>query len=227
MAQMQTTAAIEMQLSSWRGYSAYEIAKQQGFEGTEAEWLESLKGEKGEASDDLTVNNKAPVDGNITIRATDIYMQPALATETVAQAIEKRLLKEEIVDGLDSEEAAKALSAAQGRVLAQQIAPKAQVITHKALLPAASWTQEGELYTQSADVEGVTIDVNKTSVIVSPPTDRAMEEMYLECAVRAGAQGDGVLVFTCTELPGIDLEANVMVVILGQPMSGAAEEAEA
>ncbi len=30
------------------GKSAYEIAVENGFEGTEAEWLESLKGDKGE-----------------------------------------------------------------------------------------------------------------------------------------------------------------------------------
>lgn len=31
----------------WRGYSAYEIAVQEGFEGTKAEWLASLQGEDG------------------------------------------------------------------------------------------------------------------------------------------------------------------------------------
>lgn len=31
-----------------RGYSAYEIAVQNGFEGTEEEWLASLKGERGD-----------------------------------------------------------------------------------------------------------------------------------------------------------------------------------
>lgn len=31
-----------------RGYSAYETACQNGFEGTEQEWLESLKGAKGD-----------------------------------------------------------------------------------------------------------------------------------------------------------------------------------
>ena len=34
-----------------RGYSAYEIAVQNGYKGTEAEWLESLKGAKGETGD--------------------------------------------------------------------------------------------------------------------------------------------------------------------------------
>ncbi len=33
--------------SAGTGKSAYEIAVEQGFEGTEAEWLESLKGEPG------------------------------------------------------------------------------------------------------------------------------------------------------------------------------------
>lgn len=32
---------------NWRGYSAYEIAVQHGFIGTEEEWLESLQGEQG------------------------------------------------------------------------------------------------------------------------------------------------------------------------------------
>ena len=40
-------------------------------------------------------------------------------------------------------------------------------------------------------------------------------EAYLESEVRAAAQGDGVLAFTCTELPEIDLEANVMVIVQG------------
>lgn len=34
--------------TNWRGYSAYEIAVQQGYTGTEQEWLASLKGDTGE-----------------------------------------------------------------------------------------------------------------------------------------------------------------------------------
>ena len=34
-----------------RGFSAYEIAVQNGYQGTEAEWLESLKGEPGKTGD--------------------------------------------------------------------------------------------------------------------------------------------------------------------------------
>lgn len=39
-----------------RGYSAYETACQNGFEGTEQEWLESLKGVKGEDGTSPTVS---------------------------------------------------------------------------------------------------------------------------------------------------------------------------
>lgn len=38
---------IRMELESWRGYSAYEIAKKAGFSGSEEEWLASLKGRDG------------------------------------------------------------------------------------------------------------------------------------------------------------------------------------
>ena len=88
------------------------------------------------------------------------------------------------------------------------------IYTHKVQLPVANWVQGEELYTQTVEVEGITIDVNKTNLIVGPPTDRAMEEEYLGCAVRAQEQGDGIVVFSCTDLPTIDLEANVMVITI-------------
>ena len=50
------------------GYSAYEIAVNNGFEGTEAEWLASLKGEKGADGtmtfSDLTEEQKASLKGD-------------------------------------------------------------------------------------------------------------------------------------------------------------------
>lgn len=51
---------IEVELENWRGYSAYEIAVQNGFKGTEADWLASLKGRDGGVA---TVNGVAH-DGN-------------------------------------------------------------------------------------------------------------------------------------------------------------------
>lgn len=214
MSEMSTGAAIQMKLDSWRGYSAYEIAVRNGFEGTEEEWLESLKGDPGADTNAVTVNNKEAVDGNITVRATDIYVEAGIAT-TVAQALAKCVSTDIIVDSLECEEPGKVLGATQGKVLTGMISSKAQVQTQTAVLPASAWTEDGELYTQSVTVQGVSADPDKTSVIVSPPTDRALEEAYLDCAVRASGQGDGVLVFTCTDLPDIDLQAHVMVVVLG------------
>ncbi|MFR8116912.1 MAG: hypothetical protein ACLVAK_07920 [Clostridia bacterium] len=37
---------VDKMVEGTRGYSSYEIALQNGFKGTEVEWLESLKGEK-------------------------------------------------------------------------------------------------------------------------------------------------------------------------------------
>lgn len=47
---------VEDESVNLQGYSAYEIAVMNGFEGTEQEWLDSLKGEKGDAFtyDDFT-----------------------------------------------------------------------------------------------------------------------------------------------------------------------------
>lgn len=54
-------------LTGRRGYSAYEVAVQNGFVGTEEEWLASLKGDKGDTGnvfDDLTPEQKAEIKGD-------------------------------------------------------------------------------------------------------------------------------------------------------------------
>lgn len=92
-----------------------------------------------------------------------------------------------------------------------------QILSQAASLPLANWVadESEETYSQTVAVEGITIDVNKTNAIVSPSTDRTIEEEYLGCEVRASSQGDGTLTFTCISLPTIDLEANVMVLTKG------------
>lgn len=61
---------IKLQLESWRGYSAYEVAVNNGFEGTEQDWLDSLKGRDGGVS---TVNGKAhDENGNVQLAGEDI-----------------------------------------------------------------------------------------------------------------------------------------------------------
>lgn len=75
-----------MDAGSWKGDSAYETAVRHGFEGTEEEWLESLHGQPGQDANDVTVNGRAAVGGNITLRGTDIPLQEGL-TQTLAQAV--------------------------------------------------------------------------------------------------------------------------------------------
>jgi len=66
--------SIKMHLQSWRGYSAYEIAVQNGFEGTEAEWLQSLKGLDGQTS---SVNGVSQFEGNIELTGADVPVSGA------------------------------------------------------------------------------------------------------------------------------------------------------
>lgn len=72
---MADKADITMLLNEWRGYSAYEMAVRNGYEGTEAEWLESLKGRDGGMA---SVNGIAHgKDGNVTLRSGDIAVSEA------------------------------------------------------------------------------------------------------------------------------------------------------
>lgn len=61
---------MKMQLETWRGYSAYEVAVHNGFKGTEEEWLESIKGRDGGVA---TVNNVGhDALGNVVLTAADM-----------------------------------------------------------------------------------------------------------------------------------------------------------
>ena len=212
-----TSNKMTMQMNDYRGLSAYEIAVKNGFEGTEVEWLKSLKGDPGADGDFITVNGKRAVDGNVSVNATDIYMQPGLRDETVYDAISARVKKADVINTLDSDATDLPLSAAQGKLLYEKARAKADVTTVSVSLPKSAWVEDGDsdLYSQTASVDGITVDANKTSVIVSPPTDPEMETAYLECEVRARVQGAGTLGFTCSSLPEADLSANVMVVLHG------------
>ncbi len=67
--QAQETLCGNLSNEVLRGYSAYEVAVQNGFEGSEKEWLESLKGEKGEKGENAKVELSVvdDGDGNLTI----------------------------------------------------------------------------------------------------------------------------------------------------------------
>ena len=143
MSVIQTTPAINMSLSTWRGYSAYEIAVRNGFEGTESEWLQSLKGEPGDDAATLTVNHKAAVQKNITLYGTDIPLLGG-TTRTIAQALENMLTSELVVDTLDSDDNTKPLSAAAGKRLAAALTGVPRVSVHTVTLPAANWSVDSK-----------------------------------------------------------------------------------
>lgn len=88
-----------------------------------------------------------------------------------------------------------------------------QIHIQKINLSTGNWTASGNIFSQTVTVEKITTDTTKISVIVSSTTDRAMEKEYSKCEVRASSQGNGTLTFTCTSLPTINLEANVMVLV--------------
>lgn len=79
---------INMSVSTWRGYSAYELAVRNGYEGTESEWLASLQGADGVTT---AVNGVEQQDGVITLTGGDI---PVSASD------ERKL--SELVPALDS-----------------------------------------------------------------------------------------------------------------------------
>lgn len=73
-----------------RGYSAYEIAVQNGFEGTEEEWLESLKGADGTmVFEDLTDDQRAMLKGDKGDTGTGIasIVQKQTSTESEGENI--------------------------------------------------------------------------------------------------------------------------------------------
>lgn len=201
MSDIQTAPAISMSLNSWRGYSAYEIAVQNGFEGTETEWLASLKGEPGDAADGVTVNGREAVEGNITLRGTDIYVRSGTAT-TIAQALEGCMRQDAVVDSLESDDTTKPLSAAKGRALNEAIALKPDMMTASVTLSASGWTGNQ----QTVAVDGLKA-LHAVIVTAAPET----YEHYSDCIVRCSAQGEGTLTFTASYTPSQELRANVLI----------------
>ena len=209
-----SSGSISLQLNDYRGLSAYEIAVKNGFEGSEKEWLASLKGEPGAAGDQITVNRKRAVDGNVTINATDIYMTPGAQLETIAQAIEKRIMTSDIVNTLDSDETDKPLSAAQGKAL---LGSAVRVYNQQVTLTVDGWAlnETTELYEQAVEVTGITGDTGKTSVVVSPMPDREAREAYVYADVLLSEQRDGAVLFTAASVPAVEMTVQLMVVATG------------
>ena len=209
-----SSGSISLQLNDYRGLSAYEIAVKNGFEGSEKEWLASLIGEPGAGGDQITVNRKRAVDGNVTVNATDIYMTPGAQLETVAQAIDKRIKTSDIVNTLDSDEVDKPLSAAQGKAL---LGSAVRVYNQTVTLTVDGWAlnETTPLYEQVVEVTGITGDADKTSIVVSALPDRDTREVYTEADVLVSEQREGAVMFTASAVPSAELTVPVMVIATG------------
>lgn len=203
-------AQITMDMQTWRGYSAYEIAVQNGFEGTEDEWLASLKGEHGDDAATITVNRKDAVDKNITLFGTDIQVQSG-STRTLAQALENVVTSDVVVDSLDSDDTTKPLSAAAGARLAASIASMAKMSTHQVTLPAANWNDDNR---QTVDLAGVTAD--QVLIITAAP---GSYEAYNDAVVWCSAQGDNTLTFSAKYTPSVDVDANILMLTQEEAVS--------
>lgn len=196
------SAQIVMDMQKWRGYSAYEIAVQHGYEGTEEEWLASLKGEPGDDAATITVNRKGAVDKNIMIYGTDIYVMGG-TTQTVADVLEKVVTSDIVVDSLDSDDPTKPLSAAAGKRLAQAVFGAVHMDTYEVTLATNGWDTSS---TQTVDVPG--IRANASLIVTgSPETYTA----YNDAGVFMSAQGENTLTFTCEYQPSSELKANVLM----------------
>lgn len=66
---------MDMQLNTYRGYSAYELAVKNGFRGTLEDWLNSLRGSDGQTT---SVNGVQQQNGNVALTGADI---PVSATD--------------------------------------------------------------------------------------------------------------------------------------------------
>lgn len=89
-----------------QGYSAYEVAVQNGFVGTEDEWLESLIGPQGEKGKSAY---EVAVDNGYE-GTEEEWVNSFLTPDGYVQ-------KQDIIDNLESTEVEKVLSANQGRIL--------------------------------------------------------------------------------------------------------------
>ena len=206
------TNEIKVQLDSWRGYSAYEIAVQNGFKGTQKEWLESLSG----GTLQITVCGRGvDADGNIVLYADNILMAEG-ALNTVATKIEsldkEKLNTADVVDSLESDETGKPLSASQGKALNALALAKAEMFLAELTVPAEGWTGEGP-YTQAIAVEGMT---DTCAVVLGCyPDGGENEEAFADTECKLIERASGGVLLRVDSLPNQEFKANLLVIVPG------------
>lgn len=188
-------ANMNAEADTYRGYSAYEIAVQHGFEGTESDWLASLHASAG------TVNGKSQDEqGNILLYAIDILMNGDPAAVSIASKITAIL--NEVALKADASE------------MSTELGKKAVTAYYTATLTASGWSS-AKPYMQEISIAGIQssdtpiVDVSMENATTS--NYEALAESWT--AVNRIATSNGKITAYCYEdKPTVDLKILLKVV---------------
>lgn len=210
-----------------QGKSAYEIAVMHGFEGTEEEWLASLKGEKGEKGDQGTLDVVTYMGGKYTgaIEETN-----SLTFDTL-EGIGLGVKDGKVLIGIDpltfpedlkgngsglpevtEADNGKILMVVGGKWENVKYPAGTQYESVTATIPASSWNDNGSMihavwYGLTQNVDGCDIDVS----LAASSTKEQFEEAA-RCGVYCSSATGTELVFTALyDRPTIDLTFDVRI----------------
>ena len=185
------TVALDQRLGQ-DGKSAYELWKEQGNEGSVADFLAKLKGEQGKAGKsayELWVEQGNT--GSVADYLAKLKGEPGDAGKSTYD-----LWKEAGNEGSMSD----FLAAQKG-----EKGDTGKVTTRTITLESTAWdpTGTGRI---SVAVDGVTAE---STIIVSPAPDSVVT--YGKCGVYAAAQEEGRLTFACAMQPQESLTVNIVI----------------
>ena len=135
------------------GDSAYQIALNNGFKGTEEEWLASLKGEQGVAGADGKDGNagkdgKDGADGYTPIKGKDYFDAIYIGSGNMPDGYNAQ------IDPDGEAITIEALARELARYVNGGVAVSARIVD--VTLPASEWTGEDSLYSQVVTIAGIT-----------------------------------------------------------------------
>lgn len=120
------------------GYSAYEIALQHGFEGTEEEWLASLKGETGAAG----------ADGHTPIKGKDYFDAIFIGAGDMPDGYNAQ------IDPNGDAVTLEALAREVAKYVDGGVAVSSRIVN--VTLPSSKWEGADSLYSQTVTIDGIT-----------------------------------------------------------------------
>lgn len=174
--------------------TAYSIALAHGFEGTEAEWLASLKGDTGNTGLQGATGPQGPAGASAFEQAKAAgYTGTETAFGAALSGLPPHLSNTDLHIST-SERAAWNAKAAK---------PTVRTLT----LSASGW--DGDSKTQTAACSGVS--VTETAQLITPVPALAFQTAYYEAGILCTGQASDSLTFTCTTVPTEDLTVYVVI----------------